>query len=99
MRNKKIPKSECTAGKTVVSKAAAYPKKKSWEKVLLRKLDGNWVEYAAWHLGPLDCSEPNAHLGWEILQDAPVTQPPWQDQYDRWVKMRWAGIGFPFEID
>ncbi len=68
------------------------------EKVLLRRHNGQWVEYAAWHLGPLDTQGPGAHHGWEIINDLPVTQEPWTADYDRWVKMRWTGAGLPFDL-
>jgi hypothetical protein len=68
------------------------------EKVLVRRLDGHWEEWASWHVGGITSTEPDTQIGWKVIADHPITAEHWSERYDRWVKLEWLGHGTPFDL-
>jgi hypothetical protein len=98
---RKSPKKSAKRAKSparIKKPAAPEPVPCRAEKVLVRRLEGNWEEWAAWHTGGVATTAPDTHVGWHITAEHPVTAEHWAERYDRWVKMEWRGEGTPFDL-
>jgi hypothetical protein len=95
--HKKSPKKAKAAARTTKAPAKKTSHARP-EKVLVRRLEGNWEEWASWHSGGVTSTGPDTQVGWQVIADHPISAEPWSDRYDRWVKLEWFGHGTPFDL-